>query len=752
MKKLRSLFFILFIFIFIAGCDKSESEMAILDDANNAIIGVMTGTTGEQLAKSRFPEADIKSFDDIMDAVVALKSGQINAIVTARSTAANVSKNNPEMGYLPEVIQNEDTAIAVRKGNDELLAAVDQIITELKKDGTLDDMKGRWFKEDSSPYKEVDIAVPKEGNVLKIGVSATREPFCFVDQSGAVTGHDGELARRIGAKLGRPVEFVDMKFSALISALQANKVDLIVTGMTATEERKQSVNFTQPYFANAQILMVKKAPVMQTNSKKLSSLDDISDKTVAVFTGTVHDAFVANKYPQAEIKRFDSTADMVLALKNAKVDIVLLDSISANVLLKRNQDIGVLTDDVLTTPLGIGFNKNNPALRTRFNNYLKESRENGTFNEMYERWCVNDPETAQIPEFKNFSGGDKVVLGVSVNDLPYVTFMNGKYVGFDIEMVQRFAEHEGLQLEIMTMEFSSLVTALAAGKVDMIADGISISEERQKQVDFSDKYLDFKTSALALKSNLVKYDGEQSGKSAERLNNSFMQNITDSFKNNIIAENRYLLIIDGLKTTIIISILASILGTLLGALICFMRMSRKKTLQVLAKIYISILRGTPVLVLLMLVFYVVFASVNINPTFVAVVAFGLNFAAYAAEIFRTGIEGVDNGQNEAGIAMGFTKVQTFLYIIMPQAVRQVLPVYKGEFISLVKMTSIVGYIAVQDLTKASDIIRSRTFDAFFPLVMVAVLYFLISWLLTLALDYIEFKTDPKSRRKQVKQA
>jgi polar amino acid transport system substrate-binding protein len=209
------------------------------------------------------------------------------------------------------------------------------------------------------------------------------------------------------------------------------------------------------------------------------------------------------------------------------------------------------------------------------------------------------------------------------------------------------------------------------------------------------------------------------------------------------VENRYLLIVDGLKVTIIISLLSVIFGTLLGALVCLMRMVKNRVLRNIARVYISILRGTPVLVLLMLIFYVVFASVDIDPVIVAVIAFGMNFAAYVSEMFRTSIESIDKGQREAGIACGFTPLQTFSYIIMPQAVRQVLPVYKGEFISLVKMTSVVGYIAVQDLTKASDIIRSRTFDAFFPLVMVAVLYFIVSWLLALVLDYIELKTDPK---------
>jgi polar amino acid transport system substrate-binding protein len=177
-----------------------------------------------------------------------------------------------------------------------------------------------------------------------------------------------------------------------------------------------------------------------------------------------------------------------------------------------------------------------------------------------------------------------------------------------------------------------------------------------------------------------------------------------------------------------------------------MRMSTRSALNRVARAYIAILRGTPVLVVLMLVFYVVFASVDINPVLVAVIAFGLNFSAYVAEIFRGGIEGVEEGQTEAGLAMGFTRFATFRFIVMPQMARRILPVYKGEFISLVKMTSIVGYIAVQDLTKASDIIRSRTFDPFFPIIMVAVLYFTISWVLTWSLDYVEQLSDPKRRR------
>ncbi|MEN6391536.1 MAG: ABC transporter substrate-binding protein/permease [Syntrophomonas sp.] len=480
------------------------------------------------------------------------------------------------------------------------------------------------------------------------------------------------------------------------------------------------------------------------DSSKMRQLDDIAHKRVGVSNGTIFDGFVANKYPQAQINRYSGTSDMVIALKTDKLDAMVIDYISANVLLKSNNDLAILSDDVMPMYFGIGFNKNNPALRERFNAFLKESKTNGVYDEVYQRWFKNDPEQAVMPDIKNNPAGKKVVLGVSVADLPYVAVMNGKYVGFDIEIIQNFAAREGYNLEIVSMEFSSLIAALSSGKVDMITDGIAITEERSKQIDFSDSYLEGKTAVVCLKENMAGYE-DQSAQSA--VSPSIGQKISSSFNSNLIVEDRYLLIVEGLKVTAIISVLSLIFGTLLGALICLMRMSRNRVASLIARVYISILRGTPVLVLLMLVFYVVFASVNIDPVVVAVIAFGMNFAAYVSEMFRTSIESVDQGQREAGIAGGFTPLQTFIYIILPQAVRQVLPVYKGEFISLVKMTSVVGYIAVQDLTKASDIIRSRTFDAFFPLVLVAVLYFSISWLLALSLDYIGLRTDPKRKRR-----
>ena len=215
---------------------------------------------------------------------------------------------------------------------------------------------------------------------------------------------------------------------------------------------------------------------------------------------------------------------------------------------------------------------------------------------------------------------------------------------------------------------------------------------------------------------------------------SLIGSITESFTNNLIVEDRYRMILDGLQVTLLITLFAAVLGTILGGLVCWMRMSRHAWLRQTARVYIDLMRGTPVLVLLMLMYYVVMAPVDATGIVVAVVTFAMNTAAYISEMLRTTIQGIDRGQTEAGLALGFTPRQTFLKIVLPQVVRAVMPVYQGEIISLLKGTSIVGYIAVADMTRASDLIRSRTFDAFFPLIVTAIIYFVMAWLIGMLLQ------------------
>ena len=755
MKNIMQLAIVgLAIVLCIAGCGKTGNVINSFSDAKTAKIGVMTGSTGEAVARKRFPQAQVKSFDDIMDAVAAMKSGQLDAIITLFPAALQVSKKNQELRLLPEALDQEDTAIAVKKGNDQLLASVDRIIGDLKNDGTLESMRKRWLKADLSPYEETQITLPKEGQLLRIGVSATREPFSFVDKNGRVTGHDGELARIIGARLGRPIAFSDMKFMALIPALQSGKIDLVISGMTATTERKKTVNFTQPYFANTQVMIVKKVAGAKPESVSavdkgdgISGLRQIDGQRICVLTGSAGDLAARKHFPHASFQSMTAAADAALAVKSNKADAFIYDKSVLLNLVEKSPELVILDQAVDKLAVAAAIKKENSKLLADMNGVLAELKKEGTLQRLRLKWVdTKYTQTPQLPPVSTLQSRGVLKMGTCATIEPFSFQSNGIFTGLDVELGRLIGARLGKRIEIIDMNFEALIPALQAGKIDFALSNFNVTEERKKLVLFTLPYIENDISALVRRDS-----GLAQGLSASRERGaagSFLTKISSSFQSNIIQENRYLLIWDGLKITVVISVLATIFGTLLGALICFMRMSKIALLNLPARVYISILRGTPVLVLLMLIFYVVFASIDISPVLVAVIAFGMNFAAYSAEIFRTGIEGVDKGQSEAGIAMGFSRIATFLHIVLPQTVRRILPIYKGEFISLVKMTSIVGYIAVQDLTKASDIIRSRTFDAFFPLVMVAILYFLISWVLMQSLGYLERKSDPQARRRK----
>lgn len=206
-----------------------------------------------------------------------------------------------------------------------------------------------------------------------------------------------------------------------------------------------------------------------------------------------------------------------------------------------------------------------------------------------------------------------------------------------------------------------------------------------------------------------------------------LQDLQSKFINNFIAEDRWKYLTDGLVVTLQITLCAVILGIVLGFLVAIVRSTHDRTgklkiLNALCNLYLTVIRGTPVVVQLLIIYFVIFGSTTISKVVVAVLAFGINSGAYVAEIFRSGIMSIDNGQFEAGRSLGFNYRQTMIYIVMPQAFKNVLPALGNEFISLLKETSVSGYIALQDLTKGGDIIRSRTYDAFMPLIAVALIY------------------------------
>ena len=206
----------------------------------------------------------------------------------------------------------------------------------------------------------------------------------------------------------------------------------------------------------------------------------------------------------------------------------------------------------------------------------------------------------------------------------------------------------------------------------------------------------------------------------------------------------------GLEIALTVTFFATLRVFVIGFVLAILRSTHDRTgkfkvLNFIAQIYLTVIRGTPVVVQLMIIYYIIFASVDINKVIVAVLAFGINSGAYVAEICRAGIMSIDIGQLEAGRSIGFSYAQTMWYIILPQAFKNILPALGNEFIVLLKETSVSGYIALQDLTKGGDIIRSRTYDAFFPLIAVALIYLVMVMIFTKLVSMLERRLKQSER-------
>ena len=221
-----------------------------------------------------------------------------------------------------------------------------------------------------------------------------------------------------------------------------------------------------------------------------------------------------------------------------------------------------------------------------------------------------------------------------------------------------------------------------------------------------------------------------------------INNIIDNFYYSVIYDNRYKFIIEGLLNTCLIAILAVILGTIIGIIIAIIRNYHDNTnkLQILnyiAKTYVTIIRGTPSILQLMIIYYIIFKSVDVSLVLVGVLAFGINSGAYVSEIIRAGINSIDTGQIEAGYSLGLNYAKTMRYIVFPQAIKNILPALGNEFITLVKETAVGAYIGIVELTKASDIIASRTYDYFFPLIIIAIIYLALTMIISKLINIME---------------
>ena len=713
----------------LSGCTKKDAETAgtyaPLETAN---YGVMTGSTAEIFIGDTYPDAKVSTYSAIADAFLALSGGKIDYVLTAYTTALNAARTDSALEIYQKDIILEESSIAVAKGNARLLADIDGVLDRFKADGTLDRVVANWTTE-GADYVVEDLPVPDgENGVLRVAIAADREPMCFV-MDGEYRGLDCELIERIAYELGMTVEYQNMQFGSLVAALASGKADVIISNMTATAERRESVDFTQPYFANPQVLVARKTGV--------AAFADPASARYGL-TSVTAQTWLEENYPEAEAGMYPAAADAFLALQSGKVDYVVSSRSTTRYMGKTDPGIVIARDNVMDEACSIAVAKSQPELREALDGALAQLEADGTLAELVTRWSDAAPDEyvpAEVPRADGLGGTLRVAVSPDVTPICFV--LDGAYAGIDIELVERLALALDMRVEYLNMQFDALLPALESGKADIALSDIVATDERRESVDFTRPYFD-NPQVLAARSGDAPARGD------------LLDGLKASFIRTFVTENRWKLIVNGLAVTVVISVLSGVFGSLLGFGVCMLRRSKKRVLGGLSAAFIRIIQGTPIVVLLMILYYVIFGRLDIPAIAVSVIGFSVNFAVYVSEMMRTGIDAVDPGQLEAATALGYNRFQVFRKVTFPQAARHFLPVFKGEFISMVKMTSVVGYIAVQDLTKVSDIIRSRTLEAFFPLIATAVLYFIIANILTLVLSLVEVRLDPKRRPRRVK--
>lgn len=462
------------------------------------------------------------------------------------------------------------------------------------------------------------------------------------------------------------------------------------------------------------------------------SLKDLEGKRIGVQIGTRFDEIACKYIDGAQIDYFTDGLDCPLALNAGKIDAYIVDEpIARNILLEypEHLQLATLEDD----QYGFIFPKTEQgaALRDQFNRFLADSKENGIFAEVDRIWFGSN-ESRKVVDTDSLTGENGTLQFVTEASTPPFSYMkDGRIVGYEVDLAARFCKEHGYALEVTNITFAGLLASIASRKSDFGAGCISITEERKQTMNFSD--VDYTGGIVVIVNGNDPEESESSG------------GIAESFEKTFLREDRWKLFISGIGVTLLITALSSVFGTGIGFLLYLAYRKNRKIFNRVLNVFMDILEKTPVVVLLMILYYIIFGNSDLKGMWVAVIGFSILFACGFVRTVDGGVKAVDIGQTEAALALGFTDARTFLLVILPQAAKHFLPNYRGNIVSLLKDTAIVGYIAVQDLTKVGDIVRSRTYEAFFPLIATAVIYFLLAWLLAAIVGHIEFRFDPKNR-------
>jgi polar amino acid transport system substrate-binding protein len=469
--------------------------------------------------------------------------------------------------------------------------------------------------------------------------------------------------------------------------------------------------------------------------KHPKTLKELDGCKVGIQTGLNYEDYLAAACPGAKPVFFSEFSSMLPALQQGKVDALLIESTSFMLAKSIHKGLKAMEKPLNHVQCGIGVSTDGigQSLMGQLNEFIASYKSDGTYDEMMNTWFENYDRGNVSVDKSGITGENGIVSFTSEAGYEPVCFIgtDGELQGFDIDFIYRFCRRYGYEPQITPLAYEAMAAALASGRC-AVGMGLIEDEERAEAVDFTDSYITYDILAIY-------YQDPEDGI-------PFFDKVKQSFVKTFIRDNRWELFLEGSATTLLISVLSVLFGTVLGLLLYLWVANGKRAEHAVTAIIGWLAGSTPTVVLLMILYYVIFKNYAVSNVAVAIVGFTIVFGCSFYEKILSGVKAVGTGQEEAARAQGFTASQTFFRIIFPQAAVHFAPNYQSDVISLIQDTSVVGYIAVMDLTKMSDLIRGRTYEAFFPLIATAVIYYLLILIVTALLRKI-FNIANKRNRK-----
>ncbi len=473
---------------------------------------------------------------------------------------------------------------------------------------------------------------------------------------------------------------------------------------------------------------------------EITSIDQLDrpDCVIGVGLDCPEEKLLRSQFPDAKLVQYKDNLLAIRDVADNRLDAVVYARVPMELALANGTTgVRILDENYCNNPVAVGISPKTEiiGLRDKLNDFIDEIQDDGTMNDMFDRWVTKlDWTMPEIPQAEDPS--IKLVVGTVGTIEPYSFYSGTELSGLDIEMAYRFAAWLGAEVEFKTYDFNGIIAAAQSGDVDCIMSNLYFTPEHAESIPFSDIVYYNDIAVLVSDCDAVGANGEVKG---------FASSVRDSFEKTFIREGRWRLFLQGLITTVVITIFSIIFGTVLGFSLFMLCRNGNPFANAVTRICIRLVEGLPVVVLLMMLYYIIFGGLSVSGTTVSVVCFSLVFGAAVFGMIRTGVNAIDRGQLEAAYTLGYSDLKAFFRIVFPQALPLFMPSYKTEVTSVIKATAVVGYIAVQDLTKMGDIVRTRTYEAFFPLISVAVIYFALAGFMTFLVNRIELRIDPRKR-------